>query len=82
MFFPISHHRDGGQERGGDPGSEPLLAVVVLLLPIGLLPEAVDDAQLLAATPAAVGLIDELASTAAASEATSVVAEIPDRKNK
>ena len=75
MFFPISHHRDGGQERGGDPGSEPLLAVVVvLLLPIGLLPEAVDDAQLLAA--ATVGLVDELASTAAASEATSVVAEI------
>ena len=75
MFFPISHHRDGGQERGGDPGSEPLLAVVVvLLLPIGLLPEAVDDAQLLAA--ATVRLVDELASTAAASEATSVVAEI------
>ena len=81
MFFPISHHGDGGQERGSDPGSEPLLAVVVvLLLPIGLLPEAVDDAQLLAA--ATVRLVDELASTAAASEATSVVAEIPDRKNK
>ena len=75
MFFPISHHRDGGQERGSDPGGEPLLAVVVvLLLPIGLLPEAVDDAQLLAA--ATVRLVDELASTAAASEATSVVAEI------
>ena len=75
----LSHHRDGGQEGGGDPGGEPRLSVhVVLLLPLCLLPEAVDDAQLLATLPAPVGLVDELAAAAAAPEAATVVAEISE----
>ena len=72
-------HGDGGQERSGDPGCEPLLSVVVLLLLIGLLPEPVDDAQLLA-DPATVGLVNELASPAAASEAATVVAKISGQR--
>ena len=82
IHLALSHHRDGRQKRGGDPGGEPRLSVVLLfLLLIGLLPEPVDDAQLLATLPAAVGLVDELASAAAASEAASVVAEVSDNIN-
>ena len=82
IHLGLSHHRDGRQKRGGAPGGEPRLSVVLLfLLLIGLLPEPVDDAQLLATLPAAVGLVDELASAAAASEAASVVAEVSDNIN-
>ena len=73
-YYHFTHHRDRRQERGRDPGGEPGLALLVVLrLPIRLLPQPVDDAQLLAT----VGLVDELLPPAAAAEAAAVMAEVP-----